>query len=787
MLARSALLSLVVSAIALSGCSCSSSTDPSLLGTDDGGSGLDGNVSGDEGGLDAGPLPTDGGGLDSGPVPDDAGVDSGPIVTDSGPTDGGPTDGGPTDGGPTDGGCVPMTEICNGADDDCDGMIDEGIPVTPCGVGECRVVPPTACVGGVPVACVPGSPTMEVCDGLDNDCNGTVDDGCTCDRYVLAGSSGTGLSPASPMGSIQGAITSLSAAGGGIVCVAARRTGGGCMRTVYTEAVTMAEGVSVLGNHDTAGWTRGNAACVTVIQNVNDQGVHFPHSITNATQLDGFTITARGGSSGASTRAAVTMEAGGTVSNNDITGANVATSIGVACIDGGGAVSSPIIQDSVVRGGSGGSVTASSAVSVVGVSPTIQRSTIEGGSASIVSNGIYLEDASNALVLDNVRIAGGAGPASVGLYVTGSADGIRVERNDLIRGASPGGTSFGIRLEACTTRVGPSVANNTLILGGTSGSTAHAIDVTGCAVSITGNVEILGRNAATSGDARGVRCEAGASCNVRSNGRIVGIEAPARGGFGQAVLLQSGATGNVIDNAIIVGCTGASLYCHGILVLDATGTPLVDGNVVLPSQASSWLGGVRVSRSDATVSNNLVLVNGGSGIELSLNRAAGATTEAIVHSNTVVRAIVTGIAPRTSQLLSVEFEGPAAVPPNGVFRNNIAVCMGLGTSQTAFQEFGSAGDPRLFENNDLYGCATLYWDEDTATAITLISAVNGLPGSQNNVSMDPSFVAPGTDYHIAPGSMLIDLGTAAGAPAVDFDDDVRPQGSGFDIGLDEAG
>jgi MYXO-CTERM domain-containing protein len=33
-----------------------------------------------------------------------------------------------------------------------------------------------ACVGGVPGVCVPGSPTPEWCNGADDDCNGLVDD-----------------------------------------------------------------------------------------------------------------------------------------------------------------------------------------------------------------------------------------------------------------------------------------------------------------------------------------------------------------------------------------------------------------------------------------------------------------------------------------------------------------------------------------------------------------------------------------------------------------------------------
>jgi len=67
--------------------------------------------------------------------------------------------------------CVPTTEVCNHRDDDCDGQIDEGC--TSCVVdGDC--LQGEICDNGF---CAPGcTPVAEVCDGEDNDCNGTVDD-----------------------------------------------------------------------------------------------------------------------------------------------------------------------------------------------------------------------------------------------------------------------------------------------------------------------------------------------------------------------------------------------------------------------------------------------------------------------------------------------------------------------------------------------------------------------------------------------------------------------------------
>ena len=89
-------------------------------------------------------------------------------------------------------GCTAITavaEVCDGRDNNCNALVDEGVETnTPCentnAFGTCRGV--SVCVGTQGLVCTAFVPEAEICDFRDNDCDGTTDEGrgevCTNDN-----------------------------------------------------------------------------------------------------------------------------------------------------------------------------------------------------------------------------------------------------------------------------------------------------------------------------------------------------------------------------------------------------------------------------------------------------------------------------------------------------------------------------------------------------------------------------------------------------------------------------
>lgn len=146
---------------------------------------------------------------------------------------------------------------CDGVDDDCDGEVDENYVPSSCGLGACTAS--TICSDGAET-CDPGSAGSEgpanspdCTDGADNDCDGAIDeDDSDC---ALVGAGGAGAGGAGAGGAASGGAGSGGAVGAGASSGAAANGGGGGTTAVGGTATSGSDAGSTGGSAGTVGDT----------------------------------------------------------------------------------------------------------------------------------------------------------------------------------------------------------------------------------------------------------------------------------------------------------------------------------------------------------------------------------------------------------------------------------------------------------------------------------------------------------------------------------------------------
>jgi hypothetical protein len=709
------------------------------------------------------------------------------------------------------GGCsgqvVPGGEACNAADDDCDGSTDEALGTFACGTGACAATA-MACSGGALGMCVAGTGASNdvVCDGIDDDCDGLVDEDCACLRVTTTGNDATGDGLATPFRSIQRAImfAATTPAAPRIVCVAAGASCGAS--ATYAGDVAMSNGISVYGRYESTGWTRCTSS-TTVITPVAAAGVTFDATITSTTVLGGFRIDR----ATVATTSAVTVDGSTGVTLTDITINNtpaVSSSYGVNMINGAEAT----ITRSTILGGAG--TAESIGVRSVQSTPTITnncfslnaqgrcdqfcgtnpgiRARITPGTGDAFS--VLLDRSPNALVETTAMCANDADHGA-GLRIIGDATGTVVRAN-LFNSWGGAFDSHGIWMEDCA-GAAPWIVDNELIAaaGDTTMTRVDGVRAIGdCHPVIDSNVRITGGAEGGTLGANGVYCGANAA-GVASRCAVLGnllIEGSAQGFPPTAVGVRCDDGGCLrIEDNVITGRGGIDSW--GVY-LGVSGT-LVSGNWISGGCSTMSATGIYAEGSYARIEDNFV--HGFDATRCAAGTSAMVRTsvamqvvafpganEVDVHSNTFEASAGSGGCSAIG--LWLQAMAGAAPGPHGVFRNDIFHAAGCaGGMNFVVREESAAADPRVFEHDDLdpTGGPVLYVDEGS-TSLTTAAMVDTATGGSGTLSVDPLFVSFPSDLHLMAGSMCLGAGTPTGAPPDDYDgmarDPVTP-----DVGADE--
>ena len=129
----------------------------------------------------------------------------------------------PANGWSVCGAASPALEVCNGGDDDCNGLVDDQVqpPAQPCvqnnGFGSCNGSWICGDPGGGVVQwwCNAVQPSEEVCDFVDNDCSGTADDLFRDEDGVYTALEHCGACGVSCVGAIPNATATCTPTGSG--------------------------------------------------------------------------------------------------------------------------------------------------------------------------------------------------------------------------------------------------------------------------------------------------------------------------------------------------------------------------------------------------------------------------------------------------------------------------------------------------------------------------------------------------------------------------------------------
>ncbi|MDP1826444.1 MAG: hypothetical protein Q8L48_24460 [Archangium sp.] len=670
--------------------------------------------------------------------------------------------------------------------------------------------------------------------------------GVTLDTWVCAGCPGASDSNPgtqnSPVRTIGQGLRHAQMIPKTIVTVATTYMG---TPTNYQEDITMVAGVTLEGRWAVTPtgpintWVR--TAARSVLQNTQAAGLKF-NAGTRTTILDGF-IVSQAPLSGARV-AGITITSSGPLLRDFAVVPPMAAStvpvesVGIDVVGGALVAVTPRFEGIATRRSSvtsGASTQGSVALSASNAVIESVFTDFTGGAGQVVSRAVHLLDSPNSTLQDGT-LSAGVSVSCFGFLSQGAAGGTLLERINATGcpRASAGGPvvnprfGWGVVFDACTLNPtgGPIIRSSSAsggVVGGGGSVAVGGAALDGCPV----RFETSNFTGASGVPATGPGPETGTAvaCSYRGLRTAAGTDSRC-GVIGSTLMGGFAPAARTIGLACEGTCAGAGAACRGSC--EAATTSDITGGMGLtmthalilnssPALARNRLGfggngtqcpanasvvGLELLGSASVVVNNLIL--GGPctqavGVGHTLvQRADNSVPSPSVQNNTIVA--TSGTPTLNTHSIGVRLGGPpgsAASLQGGVWRSNIIVAgpvTGAMPTLFGFQELGVGGDPAELRNN-LWFVLTpslnppLYRDEASTTLISA-GAINGLTDCVRaaNLEGDPAFVSPAAaNYHILGTSPARAAGTTLTAPAVDLDNDPRPNptGSNPDIGADE--
>jgi predicted outer membrane repeat protein len=427
--------------------------------------------------------------------------------------------------------------------------------------------------------------------------------------------------------------------------------------------------------------------------------------------------------------------------------------------------SSPTLANSIITGNysqRAAGVYATGSGSTV----TLSGSTITGNTSSLEGPGIWLTSGVSAVItnttVSNNNTTNGSGG---GLYMSTSANATLTVSgstfsNNTITGhggamyISASGGSVTVDIESTT------ISNNS---GGQRGAALYMSD-SGATTSLAiADSTISGNSSSLEGGAMNLS-------NIDSmtvTGSVIENNSGSNGGFAQ--YSNSGRSGStvltvsdsVFRNNTAAGNIGGAFYLYGSDYAVSFERCFFAGN------SAGQRGGALYVSGPSVISGLPALAVTFENCIVSGNRAASFEGGGIHLTNVV-----------TADIINCTFSGNSAGSYGGGL--NAGGSTATSVKNSIFWRNGAG-----LSGYEINGTVTVSYSD--------IRKFGGYPGT-NNINIDPLFIDPVSytlaptsdgDYHLMTGSPAIEVGTATGAPLDDIDNNVRPLGSGVDMGADE--